>query len=303
MTGKRRVLSIGLPVYNSERYLRASLDSLRAQRFSDFELIVSDNASTDGTEQICREYERLDPRLRYYRSPVNVGAPQNYRRVFDLSSGEYFKWHTSDDLVAPDFLSRCMDAITADPGIVLAYTKSQLVDENGLYLADVEQDIALASSSPSARFRQVHGNLGFCNVIYGVARRDILERTRGLGAYINSDRVLIAELALYGRLHEVAEVLFSRRMHGGAYSGQQSVEARLRFYNPQKRRRVALMNTRSLWEYGRAVRRSPVSIGEKLRLGGYLLRVMNWQRHDLAQEMWAAGVSAAGQIVRTGDGR
>jgi glycosyltransferase involved in cell wall biosynthesis len=303
MTAPDRLLSIGLPVYNGERYLDESLDSLLAQTYRDFELVISDNASTDRTEEICRKYASRDSRIRYFRSPVNVGAPQNYRRVFDLSSGPYFKWHTSDDLIAPDFIQRCMDAVTADPGIVLAYTKSQLVDEHGRFIADVDQDVALASSSANARFRQVHAHLDYCNVIYGLIRRDVLLRTGGLGAYINSDRVLVAELALHGRLHEVPVVLFSRRMHSGAYSGQQSLEARLKFYNPQRRRRVALMGTRSLWEYGRAIRRSPVSVAEKLRLGGYLLRVMNWQREDLVREMWDASLSVAGRLVRLGDGR
>ena len=303
MTTTPRVLSIGLPVYNGERYLGESLDSLLAQTYRHFELVISDNASTDRTQEICQSYVSRDPRVRYFRSPVNIGAPQNYRRAFELSSGPYFKWHTSDDVVAPDFVERCMDAITADAGIVLAYTKSRLVDEQGGYLSDVDQAIALASSSASARFRQVHANLGFCNVIYGVIRRDVLLRTAGLGAYVNSDLILIAELALHGRLHEVPAVLFSRRMHGAAYSSQQSVEAKLKFYNPQSRRRVALMGTRSLWEYGRAVRRSPVPIAEKLRLGVYLLRVMNWQRADLMREMWEASRSVAGRVVRPGDAR
>ena len=303
MTADRRLLSIGLPVYNGERYLSQSLDSLLAQTFADFEVIVSDNASTDSTQEICREYASLDPRIRYCRSPVNVGAPQNYKRAFDESSGRYFKWHTSDDLVGPQFVERCMDALTADPRIVLVYTKSQLVDDVGAYIADVAQDVALDSSSPSARFRQVHGNLGFCNVIYGVLRRDVLERTRGLGAFFDSDRVLIAELALHGRFYEVPEVLFSRRMHSGAFSGQQSYAARLQFYHPQKRRRAALARARSLWEYGRAVRRSPASLPEKIRLGGYLLRVMNWQRRELAHEILDTSVVIAGGAGRPGAAR
>jgi glycosyltransferase involved in cell wall biosynthesis len=295
--GQQKLLSIGLPVYNSERHVRASLDSLLAQTFQDFELIISDNASTDGTEAICREYANRDRRIRYHRAPVNVGAPQNYRRVFELSSSEYFKWHTSDDLVASTFVERCMDAIASDPGIVLAYSKTELVDGEGQYLSDVEQDIALASDRPSARFRKVHGNLGFCNVIYGVIRRDILSRTPLLGSYPDSDRVLIAELALHGLFYEVPEVLFSRRMHAGAYSSQQNVEERLRFYNPQTTRRVAFVRTRGLWEYARAVRRSPISVAEKARLGVYLLRVTNWERQSLAEEVWHAGRSAARLIL------
>src|SRR5688572_4568925 len=184
VTQPQPLLSIGVPVYNSERYLRQTFDALLAQTFGDFELIVADNASTDGTEAICREYAAGDSRIRYYRSGVNVGAAQNYRRVFELATGEYFKWHASDDLIEPTFVERCIDALSDSPDVVLAYSKTQLVDGDGRRLADVDQDVALASISPSARFRQVIVNLGYCNVIYGVARRDVLARTELMGAYI-----------------------------------------------------------------------------------------------------------------------
>src|SRR5208282_399437 len=100
----RPMVSIGLPVYNGEAYLRQVLDSVLAQTFSDFELIISDNASTDCTEAICREYAAADARIRYHRQARNRGATWNFRQVALLSSGQYFLWTSHDDLLAPTYI-------------------------------------------------------------------------------------------------------------------------------------------------------------------------------------------------------
>src|SRR5436190_12174806 len=92
------IVSIGLPVFNGERYLRQALDSLLGQDFQDFELIISDNASTDRTAEICRAYVAKDRRIRYYRNESNIGSAPNYRRVFELARGEFFKWCSHDDV-------------------------------------------------------------------------------------------------------------------------------------------------------------------------------------------------------------
>jgi glycosyltransferase involved in cell wall biosynthesis len=92
MTSKIPRVSIGLPVFNGEKYLAEALDSILSQTYRDFKLIISDNASTDRTEQICREYAAKDRRIRYYRNEKNIGAPKNFNRVFELSSGKYFRW-------------------------------------------------------------------------------------------------------------------------------------------------------------------------------------------------------------------
>ena len=94
-------VSIGLPVYNGDNYLAETLDSILAQTFTDFELIISDNGSTDRTEAICRRYAAQDHRVRYVRNPSNLGAARNYKRAFELARGEYFKWNGHDDPLAP----------------------------------------------------------------------------------------------------------------------------------------------------------------------------------------------------------
>ena len=99
-------VSIGLPVYNGERYLAQALDSILAQDFVDFEIIISDNASSDSTQEICERYERLDRRITYSRLPENLGAAYNYNRLVGMSNGELFKWASHDDRIQPAFLSR-----------------------------------------------------------------------------------------------------------------------------------------------------------------------------------------------------
>ena len=122
MTQPTPRVSIGLPVYNGERFLARAIDSLLAQDFVDFELVISDNASTDGTGEISRDYAARDPRIRYHRNERNIGAVGNFNRTLDLASGEYFKWAAHDDWCAPQFLGRCVEVLDDDPSTVLCFT-------------------------------------------------------------------------------------------------------------------------------------------------------------------------------------
>src|SRR5437879_5289624 len=117
-------VTIGMPVYNGEARLATALDSLLAQDYRDFELIISDNASTDATGSICHDYARADGRIRYYRHPQNMGAAHNFQRVLQLARGQYFMWAAYDDLWDPDFLTRCLAVLETDPSAVLAYPQT-----------------------------------------------------------------------------------------------------------------------------------------------------------------------------------
>src|SRR3954468_18589343 len=104
-------LSIGLPVYNGEDFLAESLDSLLGQTYENFELIISDNASTDATADICRGYANHDSRVRYLRQQHNIGLAPNHNFVFSESRGELFKWAAADDLYGRDLLKLCVEAL------------------------------------------------------------------------------------------------------------------------------------------------------------------------------------------------
>src|SRR5918992_3329928 len=128
-------VSIGVPVHNGGTYLAEVLEGLLAQSFEDFEIVISDNASTDCTAEICHAYRNKDPRVRYFRSEQNLGAAWNHNRVFELSVAPLIKWAACDDLHEPLFLERCVDALHADTGVVLSHTYVKMIDERGESLA------------------------------------------------------------------------------------------------------------------------------------------------------------------------
>src|SRR5215469_10542482 len=124
-------LSIGLPVYNGERYLAESIEALLGQTYTDFELVISDNASTDSTGDICRRYEKEDSRVRYFRQPRNIGLAPNHNYVVEQARGELFKWAANDDLYARDLVERCVAALDEHPDVVLAHSWTARIDTSG----------------------------------------------------------------------------------------------------------------------------------------------------------------------------
>jgi glycosyltransferase involved in cell wall biosynthesis len=150
--GKLPRLSIGLPVYNGERYLRFTLDSLVNQTFRDFELIISDNASTDGTKAICQEYAARDPRIRYYRNHENIGAAKNFNLVFQMARGELFKWAASDDVLSPDFLEQCINWLDCHPEVILSYSKVDRINSSGELEGTYDYAMRVNANRPAPAF-------------------------------------------------------------------------------------------------------------------------------------------------------
>ena len=260
----RRVkVSVGLPVYNGERYLREAIDSLLCQTYGDFELVISDNASSDGTEAICRNYARADERVRYYRSEKNRGAAWNYNRVFWLSRGDFFRWAAHDDVCAERCLAACMEAFAADDDIVLAYPRTALIDASGEPMAMEAPPLHLDDEDVAVRFRDTLSAMPMCyNPIFGVIRKDVLARTPLITKHLASDRCLVAELSLHGPFREVEEVLFYRRKH------ETNIKTRpedLAFFDPRKRSRVVLPEWRVLYQHVLAVQRGPLRLSAKMR--------------------------------------
>src|SRR5947207_10432807 len=123
MTERPPKVSIGLPVFNGEKFLAGALNGLLQQEFEDFELIISDNASTDSTEAICRDFATKDRRIRYQRNKTNIGASGNYNRVFELARGDFFKWASHDDECHPSLVRRCLETFDDAPALaVLVFT-------------------------------------------------------------------------------------------------------------------------------------------------------------------------------------
>jgi glycosyltransferase involved in cell wall biosynthesis len=284
MSGAKPMISIGVPVYNGENYLAATLDSILAQSFSDFELIVSDNASTDGTEDVCRNYQARDTRIRYYRNPRNIGAAKNHNQVFELSSGKYFKWASHDDVLAPNFLSQCVPVLEQDPSVVLCHSKITLIDDFDKRTVPLYESAALsASNSPSKRFGAVILYDRLCADIYGVIRSHALRKTSLIAPYVGSDRTLRAELALLGRFHEVPEYLFFLRDHAGrSVRSMPAHHQRVAWFDPDRVGRKVFPHWRILLEYWKAVQRAGLTSAQRFRcclyLASWLRRDSNWAR-------------------------
>jgi len=284
MSKPRSRVSIGVPVYNGEQYLAATLDSLLAQTFGDFELIICDNASVDGTAAIASAYAARDRRVRHVRNDRNLGSTRNYNRAFHLAGGEYFRWFAADDLAAPESLARCVELLDAEPAAALAYPRTRLIDEQGHAIRDYEDRLHLTMPDPTERFRELLSRIGLTNAIYGLMRTAMIRRTGLLGAHVGSDEVFQAELVLYGTFCEVPEVLFFRRMHRAASSSMTPVE-RLEFYHAEPGRSLEMSRWKRLLGLSRAVERSPLDRAQKLRLQAYLARAAVWHRNELAREV------------------
>jgi glycosyltransferase involved in cell wall biosynthesis len=212
---KQPLVSMGLPVYNGENYLREALESLVTQTFTDWELILSDNASTDATESICREYAARDGRIRYFREEVNRGATWNFNRVFHLANSPLFRWAAHDDVCEPELLERCVAVMQARPEVVLCYPRTRIIGPKGEHICDYGTQLRTDSPETGKRFHDLICVDHACFAIFGLVRTRLLRRTMLLGDYIGSDRNLLAELALYGPFHELPEFLFLRRDHPG----------------------------------------------------------------------------------------
>ena len=211
-------VSVGLPVYNGEKYLRDALDSILTQDFDDFELIISDNASTDNTSIICQSYVSRDKRIRYFRNATNIGAAPNHNRVFELATGTYFKWAAHDDVCKPHMLRRCVDILEhAPPSVALVYPRFELIDNNGdvIELEFGFLSIDARHERPHKRLSLVLSRVGMGTPMYGLMRAEVLRKTRLIDSFCRSDYVLLAELSMLGELWEVPETLLSRRLHAG----------------------------------------------------------------------------------------
>jgi glycosyltransferase involved in cell wall biosynthesis len=260
------LVSIGLPVYNGERFLAQAIESMLAQDVGDLELIISDNGSTDATERICRDFARADPRVRYHRSDRNRGAAWNYNRTFGLARGTYFKWAAHDDLCAPTFISTCLQALERQAEASLCYANTIRIDGDGReYRREPPTDVA-SQSRPSDRVRSLLLRPTPCFEVFGVMRRAQLARTGLIGNYTSSDRVLLLELALQGRFVLIEEHLFFSRQHPQR-SVQRYKDSRERnaWFDPSLRHTRTAPAWRLLREYAAATGGSRLPAAERIR--------------------------------------
>lgn len=273
-------VSIGLPVFNGERYLASALDAILAQTYTDLELIICDNASTDTTAKICRDYAARDQRIRYFRNVRNLGAAANFNRCFELAVGEYFKWAAHDDLLAAEFVRKAVLALDDNPDAVLCQSLVEMIDDRGSSLGIYDPgrlgtDAVRASDRFWGRLREC-----WCKEAFGLIRSSALARTDLIGAYGDADRALVAELTLLGRFITIPEPLFMNREHSGRYTRSAIYHPRqnLSWYTGARSSRIVMQQWKLYATYVRSVRRHCTDRSERLRCYAQLVRSLgvNW---------------------------
>jgi glycosyltransferase involved in cell wall biosynthesis len=268
-------VSIGLPVYNGERFVTQAIQALLGQTFEDFELVIVDNASTDGTAEICRSFAARDRRVRYHRNPQNIGGAPNFRRAFHLATvTPYFKWAAHDDLHSPEYLAECVAVLDADPGAILCHSATEIIDGGGNlvtnpdpeHLASVQAlDLTdVADERPSVRFRNLILSDHMCLDGFGVIRRDELAKMPGHGSYVGSDRPLVAELGLRGKFRRVDRPLFQNRDFDGRSTRSIPLRKRGGWFSPALEGQIIFPYWRYLLEYNRSILRVPLAPQERL---------------------------------------
>jgi glycosyltransferase involved in cell wall biosynthesis len=277
MEGCTPRVSIGMPVYKGERYVAEAIDSVLRQTFTDFELIISDNCSTDGTAEICAAYAAKDSRVRYYRNTQNRGVAWNYNRVFELARGDYFKWAAHDDVLAPAYLERCVVALDALPSVVLCHTKTVMIDEHWNTPFTYDPNLRVADPRPSIRFLDLIQKPGYCSHIHGLMRARVLRQTSLIGSFPSSDLTLLAHLVLLGPFHDIAEGLFFNRRHAEQSPRDRYLSAA--WFNQSRVDRITLPQWTLLLEFFKAVWQAPLSPGERACCLYHLMQWTTWNRN------------------------
>jgi glycosyltransferase involved in cell wall biosynthesis len=286
VTGRAAPLvSVGMPAYNSARTIAASIDCVLAQDLADLELVISDNGSTDDTWAIVQAYAARDPRVVPLRQASNIGANGNYTAVFRAARGRFFKWASSNDWCAPDFLSRCVQALQANPDAVLVAPRTRLFQHQIADGRDYPDDFAFDAADPVQRFRDVTVKLRLNNVLNGVIRSDVLARTRLIEHYRGADVVLVAHLALLGRILLLDAHLFGRRMDEATATAMMTAEAIERHHYPAKSWRSLFPSMRHAAGCVRAIHATDLPHADRWRAMAWVARLLRWRGPALREDL------------------
>ena len=255
-------ISIGMPVYNGAEYVEQAIASILNQTFSDFTINVFDNDSADETEAIVKRLMLRDTRISYFKNEKNIGAAENFNLAFRQSQCQYFKWAAHDDVLSPEYLQCCVDVLDKRPEVVLCHTAATIIDSHGDFKKHY-QNTPLHSDSDSVavRFSGYASSRHECLDVFGVIRANVLDQTGLIGAYFASDRVLLAELAIRGKLVILPQLLFFSRDHPKR-SIQIPVRERVRNWwssSEQKNRKFIFPYWQMMTGYYRAIYRASSS--------------------------------------------
>jgi glycosyltransferase involved in cell wall biosynthesis len=295
---ERKVL-VGLPVYNGQKYLGAAIESHLAQSFGDFNLVISDNGSTDATPEICARYASQDQRITYLRSPQNRGILWNHRRVLELieSPRQYFRWAGADDIMELGLLQAMVEVLDIRPEVQAVVPNTKNIDEQGNIIASMP--ITLDLQSPDV-FERAHTVLvaEFQHVVaYGLLRASTLRLMRTGPNYIGWDPVFIWELALRGQVVQPPGPALLRRFHAGSISRVKTAKEMRKWVEPNAQSGMNFPHWTWAYERLRVLMACPIPTRDRLRIGAFLARVTMWDRAALARDV----MQAARRTLRLSD--
>ncbi|HEY7890013.1 MAG TPA: glycosyltransferase family 2 protein [Steroidobacteraceae bacterium] len=277
--GEVPLVSVGVPVYNGEAFLEDAIRSTLAQTLADLELILCDNASSDRTAEICRDYAARDHRVRYFRNPRNLGAAANYNLAFSHARGRYFKWLAHDDRMLPSFLAKTYRVLEDRADAVLCNTVISYIDPAGTQIGLYDTRLTGADSySPSTRFAWMVLRSHTCVDFFGLIRRDALSGSLLHGSFHGADRALLAQLSLRGRMVQLPAPLLAIREHPNRYTrSQRRSTERAAWHDSARGGHMSFPTWRLYSEYLNMVRREALTLEERSRCYGVLAR---WWAHN-----------------------
>ena len=276
-------VSVGMPVFNSEKWISQSIDSILSQTYTNFELIIADNNSEDNTIEICNKFASQDKRIHIYKNNENIGAAKNFNKAFELSSGKYFKWASSNDLCAHTLLEKCTEILESREDVSLVVPKTQLIDNDGNVIDLCDEDMHLMDDISFDRFNKFLERIRLNNAEQGLIRSKILKETNLQSVYPNSDTVLMAEIAARGKVFQIQEYLLSRRQSSSSTTKFMTDNEVSKFYSPKKNY-ISHPTLRTFFEYFLLTFKLPVDLREKMKFLYYSLRYLYWNKKSLASD-------------------
>ena len=200
-----------MPVYNEDKYIASSIDSILNQDYSNIELIICDNASSDKTEEICRQYQKNDDRIQYYRNTHNIGAIANFQKSLNYANGKYFMFAGGHDKWSLNYISTNLIKLKNSPNSVLSYGATEWIDEEGLALNTQSAAYDTRGLDPVTRYLlSIWG--GTWSPVYGLIRVESLRKVRLNTPTIGSDIIMLSELSLIGSFIYTENCCWFRRM-------------------------------------------------------------------------------------------
>jgi len=268
-------VSVGLPVRNGERFIGRAIDSVLAQDYPDLELVICDNVSEDRTVEIVRDYASRDPRVKLFENERDIGQIANMNRVFELSTGEYFRWTGDDDWFERDYISKCVAFLDEHPDFIAVSTYIKYSDDDGHEFYAEYTGERMESPKPERRFARMlwllQADYRYADTHYAMYRSSALKQTGLLPVAFATDQLLAAELSLLGRFGHVPECLSYRRRVPAYYDKKETLHA---LYNPDQPEELRPSAVRQCVNFHRQVERAQLSLGQKAVCGAAIARFL-----------------------------